>query len=305
MKRLLAIVLLLASMLLITACGGGGNNNTPGGGEDEGGTNLLSVTLLVSEGATVTSENPVKVEEGGSASFTLSLENKYVIREIEGASYNSETNTVTVENVTRDTRVSVTPVKVEYDTTVKYNYFYSGFKSGDTSSYRNGISLNAGSIITVKANNEGFAFMGWSLNNFLELGGKLVCAEREFTFELTPEMTDYGNCKIFANYADLRDNTVYYHLNGGTVDSFSSNLQTDRYQTVTVTPGSASVKVVMSANYYQKVGTVSLFWNDGSFYRDGYVLKEFNTKADGTGESFDPGSLYPMKSLGPNIYCIW
>jgi len=84
MKRLLAIVLLLASMLLITACGGGGNNNTPGGGEDEGGTNLLSVTLLVSEGATVTSENPVKVEEGGSASFTLSLENKYVIREIEG-----------------------------------------------------------------------------------------------------------------------------------------------------------------------------------------------------------------------------
>ena len=79
MKRLLAIVLLLASMLLITACGGGGGNNTPGG-EDEGGTNLLSVTLLVSEGTTVTSENPVKVEEGGSARFTLSLENKYLIR---------------------------------------------------------------------------------------------------------------------------------------------------------------------------------------------------------------------------------
>ena len=322
MKRLVAILLCIMTLLVFTACtvgtgngtgngqGNGGNNNDggttdEGGGNEGGGTEQYSVTLLISEGMSVTSQNPVKVNKGENATFTISLDKTYAIREIEGATYNPETKTITVENVTKATRISVVPVNVGYDTTVKYNYYYSGVKSGDTSSYRNGLSLNAGTIVTLESHNQDFAFMGWSLNDYLESGGQLLSLDKTYTFELTPEMQVYGNCNIFANYADLRDNIIYYHLNGGEIDPLASNLKSDKYLTVTYTPGSPSVKVTMSANYYQNVGTISAFWDDGAFYREGYVLKEFNTKPDGTGESFDPGSLYPMKSHGPMLYCIW
>ena len=321
MKRIMTLLLLLAVMLLTTACtvtvgnssgngtgnGNGGTGNTNGGGEG-GESGGISVTLLVSEGATVKSENPVKVSSGGTATFTIELQNKYTIKEIEGAEYNAESATVTVKDVTKATRINVVPIAVDYNTVggngpIKYNYNYTGIKSGDTSSYRNGLKLPAGTYITLESNNEDFAFMGWSLNDYLESGGQLLSLDKKYTFELTPDMQVFGNCNIFANYADLRDNTVYYHVNGGEINPSATNLQSDKYLTMTV--GASSVKVVMSASYYQKVGTLSLFWDDGAFYRDGYVLKEFNTKPDGTGESFDPGSLYPMKTHGPMLYCIW
>ena len=325
-KRILGILVLILTLLFVTSCGttqdgsgsgngggsGTGDNTKPDDGKDDGGSgaDLVSVTLLPGKGATVKSENPVKVEKGGTATFEIELENRYTVREIDGATFDRATSTVTAKNVTGNTRVTLTPVDLGYDTIVngaplRYNYYFKNFvaSQGDASSHNNGIKLYAGEIITVTSRNEGKVFLGWSLGDELKSGGKLLSTEREYTFELSPDMQIHGNCTIFANYADLRENSINIGLNGGEVYPLASNLQNNKYYTVSI--GNDMVEFTMSATYFQKVGTFSLIWDDGSFYRDGYVLKEFNTKPDGSGESFDPGSLYPMKSRGPLLYCIW
>ena len=86
---------------------------------DDGDPNTHRVMLTVSEGITVTSQNPVEVATGEDATFTVTFENGYVFESISNnATFDTQSNTVTVKGVTAKTSVSLVAKNVGYDVTI-------------------------------------------------------------------------------------------------------------------------------------------------------------------------------------------
>ena len=134
---------------------------------------------------------------------------------------------------------------------------------------------------------------------------RMISTDREFTFRLSPDMVNKsGIFKIYANYVEL--NSYYYDLNGGDFGVGTVNLsQSDYYITE---QQDDKLKVTVSDEYLQVSESVSLFYDDGTFKRDGYVLVEYNTEPDGSGEGYSLGSKFYPGSVGdrmPVLYCIW
>lgn len=289
--------------------GGSGNSGTGNGGAgsgdqgESGGEKTHKVTVITAEGMKPIEGNPFSVSDGGEVSFFVDLEYGYLIDEVEGADYNVATRTVKLSDITRDARIRLTTKKVNYNTTSLYKFYLDG-NVVDKASYYSGASAYAGTTITVKSNYNDATFIGWSFNTSIKDGGELVSKDREYTFLLNSETAKDGVCRVVANYSSVQENVVYYHLNGGSVNESSTNMKNTTYYTATVEGN--SVKVTLGINYFDTIGAVAcLFWDDGTFYREGYVLKEFNTLPDGSGVGYSSGYKYPIKLEGSDLYCIW
>lgn len=111
-----------------------------------------------------------------------------------------------------------------------------------------------------------------------------------------------GDMRIEFNTSKIA-NTYYYDLNGGNVNSSSGNMTATDYYVATV--AGDDVKVSLKSEYADRIGVASTFWDDGSFTRAGFILKEYNTKADGSGEGFGLGSKFPLNLESTVLYCIW
>ena len=295
MKKLVIFLMtLVLALSLLASCSSSDN----GGNDGEGDTAGHKVTLVTSSGATVTSKNPIYVSDGGNAKFTVKLGDTAVFRNAtaNGASvgyFNFSSGEFTVGNVTGDMRIEFTAEDVGYDTTVGHTFSLMG-TSSDRASHSNGVH-QAGTRITVKAGLETGSFSGWSVGGKLENGGELVSSAREYTFDLK------ANTVLFANYDD--SNVYRYDANGGVVNSSSKNISNTAYYHATAEDD--RVRVAVKDSYLQMVPAASTFWDDGSFTREGYVLKEYNTKPDGSGESYSLGSKFPLNLSEKILYCIW
>ena len=287
-KHILIFILVLVTMLL-ASCGGGGNS-----GE---GNEQCKITLITSEGVTVIGDNPVYVDKGGDAVIEIELGSTMAFKSASAGVYDSEAGTLTIKNVKRDMRVEIICEDMGYDTTATYNFRIVG-TSGDTANVANG-SVRAGTAITVTAGDDKRVFKGWTIGGTYGVGD-LVSTEREFSFSISEDMTINGNCYIFANYMD--SNVLIYDPNGGDINWESKNLSVSDYYTARDNSGRA--EITLSTSYYEIAGAVNTFWNDGSFTREGYVLKEYNTRADGSGEAYSLGSIYALTD-GATLYCIW
>ena len=281
--------------LLLTACFDSGSGGGDGDGEKNEG---YRVTLVTSAGATVVGDNPVTVKAGGNAKFTVELGDTYVFRDAKanGASvgfFNFGTGEFTVGNVTADMRIEFTAEDVGYDTTVGHSFNLMG-TSSDRASHSNGLH-QAGTRITVTAGLETGSFSGWSTGGKLTNGGALVSTDRTYTFDLT------ANTVLFANYDD--SNVYRYDANGGVINTSSRNITNTSYYSATLEDN--RLRVAIKDAYLERVPAASTFWDDGSFTRAGYVLKEYNTKADGTGEGYSLGSKFPLNLSDKVLYCIW
>ena len=302
MKKLFGIFFaFIIALLCLVSCGGGSTSDTDGvgnGGGDENEDVTYRVTIITSVGASVIGVNPRNVEEGGSAIFKIELEPHYVFRSAKVADtdvghFDFTTGTYTVGNVTADMRIDFTVEDVGYNTSVGYTFNMRG-TSYDTATHGNS-TLQAGTRITVSARLETSSFAGWSKGDYLEDGGVLVSSERVYTFDLRE------NTVLYANYVD--SNNLYYNLNGGTVNKMSVNMTQNKYYVASVE--SSLVKVSMKQSYLDRIGCASTFWDDGTFVREGYVLKEYNTASDGSGEGYSLGSKFPMNLGTTTLYCIW
>lgn len=293
-KSLLFIFMSLLFSLLLVSCLG---PEKP----DPQGEDTYRVMVGESEGFEVTSDNPVEVKKGESAVFDIAIDPSYVFVSVSVGSYDAATGKLTVDNITERTTVTFTVEGLGYDTSVKYKYLFKGLSTDFTS--RISSELNAGTQITVGATNEERAFAGWSFGKSALDGGVIVSKERNYTFRLSPDIADGDTVRIFSNYTD--ENVYYYDLNGGRVDPTTSNLTTNEYYTVNINEN--RVEIALLGSYFDYAECASLFWDDGSFTRDGYLLKEYNTKPDGSGEGYSLGSKYHISSADgvPLLYCIW
>ena len=136
----------------------------------------------------------------------------------------------------------------------------------------------SGTQITVTIDTTKGTFDGWSVNYAKAAGGKLVSRNASYTFTLNENMILYPNFKT---------GTITYHLNGGTAEggetTYAQNVDTSFF----TCPNSLI--------------------NLGGFVREGYVLVEYNTKADGTGVGYSVGSKITLDGMSNSaeLYCIW
>ncbi len=291
MRRSLCLILLfLSSLLVLLSCGGGDKTET------------YRVMVTTDEGATVTSENPLEVAHGSDCEFTLELKSTYTVDTVSAGSFDAETGKLTVKNVTEKLNITVTTKDMGYDTTEKVMFVFNGAE-GDTSSVKNTSQIFYGTSITVEAKNTARIFVGWSIGKNAEGGGEILSTDRVYTFNAAPEMVVNGAIRLYANYKD--SNIFYYNPNGGMVNTASQNMKASDYYRAELE--GELVKVTLLENYFSFAECATAFWSDGTFTREGYVLTEYNTKPDGSGEAYSLGSKFYTVD-GNNhttLYCMW
>ena len=261
-----------------------------------------TVSLTYSEGVSIDGESSVKVYDGEKAVFKLLLEEGYVVESVSGGVYDEDAGTLTVDNVVEDMNINVVAVLSQYDSKVTYRYVFKG-SSHDTTSVSAGSAIKEGTLVNVYAGDFSRVFLGWSFGANVNNGGAIVSTSRQYSFRLAPEIANSGTITLFPNY--IESDTYFYDLNGGEVNPSSTNITASGFYTATVEEG--KVKVKLSEKYLDFIECASTFWDDGSFYREGYILKEYNTKADGSGVGYSLGSKFPLiaEEGYPTLYCIW
>lgn len=280
-----------------------GENNPP---EDENEPEKVYYKVMVaeSEGFSVKGENPIEIEKGGTAVFEIEIEESYAFLSTSIGSYDQKTGKLTVKNVTKRITVDFKVEKLSYDTEEEFVYLFYG-TAKDTTSVMSASTLKAGTLINVSAGDMTRNFDGWSFGKPKSAGGAIVSREREYEFRLNADIVTGDALFVYPNYSDA--NIFYYDLQGGVLNLSTVNMTDNEYYTARVdTDG--RVKITLLEKYFKYAGCASTFWDDGSFTKNGYILKEYNTKPDGSGEAYSLGSKYfPLSESdgGATLYCIW
>ena len=302
MKKLLPLlILIILTLCLFSSCKLSGEE----GGDDA--ASAYRVMLSLPDGVTVDGANPVNVKAGGIVSFKLKFNSDTMFAGVTHGMYNYGTQTVVIDNVSSDINATLSVNKYDFDTSVTYNFIMRG-TGNDESDVPSGMKLNAGIAVNVTAGDDGRRFVGWSFGNSSASGAEIVSTERSYSFVIRPDYANEdGNVVIYANYADT--NVLYYNSNGGEINAGSVNATDKSYYKASVVSllGERVLKLKVNDTYLSKVESYSSFYDDGTFYREGYVLKEYNTKPDGTGEAYSLGSkvYFDPEIENPTLYCIW
>ena len=293
-KILLLVFLFVTSLFLLASCGDEPPVNEP---------DTYRVMVGVNEGFSVITQNPLDVVEGEAAEFVIKLADGYAFASTSHGTYDALTGKLRIENVTERITVQFAVEYLGYDTSVKYVYSFKGTDK-DTTVPAPSSAVAAGTKITVTAGEPGRIFLGWTFGKSAKAGGEIVSTEREYTFRISPDVVDNGALVVYSNYTD--SNVYYYDLNGGELNVSSRNMATNDFYLAKV--DGDRVKVTLLPEYYDFAECASLFWDDSTFTRDGYVLKEYNTKSDGSGEAYSLGSKFYTNTGDdsyPVLYCIW
>lgn len=283
MKRSFIVFLALMMVLVfgLVACGGDDTPTTT--------TTTTSTTTTSSTGSTtaptyatvtlqldantsaasdVTSQT---VRVGENVVFSLSFAQGYKFASATAGTYDATLGTLTIENVTENMTVSVYSTDDRYVTvTLKGSVYYNA-----TDAEGNKLTTKAQTVL--KGETVVF-YIAATGNRGIESveSGSYDAQTGKLSFE---NVTADTSCKV-----NVKKHTIVYHANNGTAG------------TVTQEP---------SFKYYTAPNTK---WDDGSFISAGKVLIEYNTKADGTGESFSLGSkvhLFSPYKAQLDLYCIW
>ena len=236
----------------------------------------------------------VEVKEGDGVEFALVFDEGYSLTYVSLAEcdFDYDTGVLSLASVTADHNIILESALVNIDTSASYRYVFRG-EERDTTSIPMSSAIYSGTPITVKAGDMARAFGGWMVT-----GKGIVSTSRTYTFNISEDTV------ISPVYTDI--DTLVYDANGGKINKTSSNLSRSDLYTVTVKSNRVSVK--MSKDYLDYMESASTFYDDKSFTKDGYILIEYNTKADGSGDAYSIGSKFPLLQINedmPVLYCIW
>lgn len=241
-----------------------------------------TVLLAEGEGYRVVSENPLSVLPGGDAFFRVEIEPGYTFVSCSGGAV-WENGGISLPNVRYP--ATLTPDvrdHVEYGTLSV---------SGDpergqiTASPAPG-QLVLGTRVTLTAQpDDGYVFAGWTAAD----GDDILCAENEYSFSLD---ADTALCARFLSPEELpqpKEALFVYDANGGMCT------ESDAVNGVLCRS--------VSTEYYKMPNCLAGL---GEFVRDGYHLVEYNTRPDGTGDSYSLGSkVFLDGEQSAVLYCVW
>ena len=242
--------------------------------------NTVSVSIEDGEHYTVTSQNPVKVNKGGTATFDIEIKDGY---EFAYSSSGEFANGV------------LTIANVKYPTTVTFLLKKGGIIIGgndiadlpknevdgetpiipsDIEQVFGGATGNETETVQLEAPDpeEGYHFICWTYDESAENGGELLSEEPNGTFEIP-----LGRTPV-ANYVDNDHYVLLYRTNGGVTHDGKDYY----YQTFS------------SKNYYMP----NTIYQNGTFQRDGYVLMRYTENKDGTGDYTTLGGKIEVNENG-------
>lgn len=241
----------------------------------------VSVMVQNGEGYRVTSANPVTVRAGESASFTIEVEDGYMVSATDGGAV-YENGTLTLSRVLYPTTLSLTTVLTDGK---EYSFsLHDRANVGTLYADRTPGTYLSGTEVTIRADApEGYKFAGWSVDDSLARGGALYSAESLLTFSLSENLALYANYESTVGVAYL-----HYDANGGVYAETGETTYTQK----------------CDISFYSCPNCLAAM---DYFVRDGYHLIEYNTKADGTGDAYSLGSkiILPQDSEEQTLYCIW
>lgn len=291
-RTLLLSLFFLLFCLVLSGC-----NSTPA---DDDSAKTYRVMVSVSDGCTVLPSATQEVEAGANAVFEIQFADGYVFASADAGTFDAEANTLTLENVTKATLITLTAEKVEYDTNATVEFLFRTSSTLDQSSVDSYTDVAYGTEITVSAKDTARYFLGWSVGD----SDTILSASRTYTFRVTPDLVEDGTLLIRANYT--RINIYAYNANGGSINKTTVNAKGNDFYSANI--NGDVLTVTLSSNYLKRVTCATAFWNDGTFTRDGYVLKEYNTKPDGSGDTVLPGDKFYQRNPDGGdyvLYCIW
>jgi len=242
-RFLSAIALLLTLCMVFAAC------NTSEGGNNADGPSYR-VMVSASKGATVLPGASQTVPEGGTAVFNIQFEENYVFLGSDVGVFDPTTNTLTVENVTKATLVTLKAGVVDYDTNTLINYRFYNTCADDITSIPSNTDVALGTEITVKAGNLSRYFAGWSIGESTEILSK----DRTFTFRITPEMVQNNSLLIKPNYITL--DTYSYDANGGKINNTTVNAKSNTYAMKKITGN--KITVTLREMVFDKIQRLSI-----------------------------------------------
>ncbi len=284
-KKLICLLSALCCLAGLFACGG---PQEPGGTEtsDAAEPPYISVALADTAGLTVLSDNPVRIRSGEDAEFRVEVEVGYRFVPQDGVTLTDD-GRLTVPDVLYPSTIVVECAPASYYTVdVKPDRPDLGTC---TVSGGSGTRIRPGSDATVTAKPaDGAAFLGYSADRPLSLGGTLITGDAVYTFPCTED------CEMIANFtaidpAPLADpaaqQRILYHANGGVIfghaDSFCCDYDDDYYYFPNTLP------------------------DLGYFTREGYVLVGYNTAPDGDGTFVGCGWNALTDGGAAELYAVW
>ncbi len=289
------------SVLTLAACGKSGY--------------AVQVLLTEDVGYTITSENPITIPAGTDAVFSVTLDEGYTfvqaldgdMQEL-GATWSEGTLTIPAVQVP----LTVNMTAVEEAEPVKF-FLENGTGGGYVTMNTDVFTFLPGTPVRLTAQpHEGYYFAGWTWDKAMDAGGKLLSTNTEYLYTVTKRGEVYGNfyriepeeaeaptsttndnlAKPTQNYGtwgiqgNESTHMIQYNANGGTVVGYNSDTYYD----------------VVSTAVYACPNTLA---EKGIFAREGYVLLEYNTKADGTGTAIPCGGKFAPNGESTTLYCIW
>lgn len=247
----------------------------------------ILVALADTEGLTVLSDNPIRIRSGEDAVFRVEVQVGYRFVDEDGIIL-SDNGRLTVQDVLYPSTITVecTPVDA-YTVTVAPDRPGLGTVTVGGRSSRRIKPGDAASLSAVPA--DGAAFLGYSLDRPLSLGGAFLSGDADYSFVCTDDL------EIIANFAaadpapaadPARTQRVVYHACGGSIfgrfDSFTCDYEDDYYYFPNTLP------------------------DLGYFTRAGYVLAGYSTAPDESGTFVGCGWNALTNEQGTaELYAVW
>lgn len=282
----------------------------------------VQVLLTEADGYTITSENPMTVQAGEDATFTVTLDEGYTfVQALDGdmtdvgAVWNEGTEhlqgVLTIPAVQVPITVNLTAL--EDGDTVKF-FLENGTGGGWVGMNTEEFTFLPGTPVRLIAEpHEGYYFAGWTLNKSMDSGGTLLSTDANATYEVQARETVYGNFYLIET-EETEENTAtsgYDNLSGPTKNYGSWGIQgNESTHMIQYDANGGTVVGYDSTVYYDVVSTAvyscpNTLAEQDIFTREGYVLLEYNTKADGTGTAIPCGGKFAPEGESTTLYCIW
>lgn len=316
-----------------------GTTGSTGGTTDGPGTTLgnttYSVTLKLTPGAhlTVSGASQKLVKAGGTVEFVVRPDEGYALS-CSAGDYDAASGKLTVSFVMENTTIELDTTPLSYTVRVPEGAHYT--VSGDTEKQVNWGKTTSFTVTPEK----GYYISAVSAGSYNAQTGKLTVtnvkddititvtvAERDgwavsvtgsgFTADKTAQSVKHGGTATFVLTAD-----AYHYIMGvseGVYDPAAGTLTVENVtDDITVSVVVEAAKIVYHVNdgtdttktdypdftFYACPNTR---WDNGTLSRSGYALVAYNTKADGTGESYSLGSKVYYDPAQPqlDLYCVW
>ncbi|MBP5209550.1 MAG: leucine-rich repeat protein, partial [Clostridia bacterium] len=274
-------------------------------------------------------------EAGQPITLPLEAEDGYMVVSVDGAVYDAGTGTVTIASLTADTVLTVTTapafsvsiagehitvtgrteIRVAAGGTAVFSvapevgYEITAVSAGDYDDAAHTLTVspvNADVAVTVTTQQSSVPVYTVALTSKAHMtidspASVQVVQGGTVVFDVTTDR-GWGISALSAGALNDKGQIVVSNVTGNVTVTPSVNMRKTVYHLNDGT--SAPVNETPDFSFYSAPNAK---WDDGTLTRSGYVLIEYNTKADGSGQAYSLGSKVPYgKNAGElHLYCIW